>query len=222
MSILQSDTQRLYRLRFSDADCRAKAAVWKILVEEFFQRWVPADATVLDLGCGYGEFLNHLCCARRIGVDLNPDSPQFLNPEIEFHPGSVVDLGFLASESVDVVFTSNVLEHLSDKGEVEQLLEEARRVLKPGGHLIALGPNLRFLPGEYWDFWDHLVPITDRSLSEILQNLDFVIADCVAKFLPYTTRCSLPKVGMLVRLYLRVPLAWRIFGGQFLIRARKA
>lgn len=35
MSILQSETQRLYRLRFSESDRRAKAAVWKILVEEF-------------------------------------------------------------------------------------------------------------------------------------------------------------------------------------------
>lgn len=222
MSISQSETQRLYRLRFSERDRQAKAAVWKILVEDYFQRWVSAEDTVLDLGCGYGEFLNHLHCARRIGVDLNPDSPEFLHPGIEFHPGSVVDLGFLPAESVDVVFTSNVLEHLADKDEVEQLLREARRVLKRGGHLIALGPNLRFLPGRYWDFWDHLVPITDRSLSEVLQNLDFAVADGVPRFLPYTTRCGLPKAGLLVRLYLRVPLAWRFFGGQFLVRARKA
>ena len=48
-----------------------------------------------------------------------------------------------------------------------------RRVLRCGGHLIALGPNLRFLGGKYWDFWDHYTEITDLLLVEVLENLDF-------------------------------------------------
>ncbi|MEI8375179.1 MAG: hypothetical protein WCJ35_20355 [Planctomycetota bacterium] len=78
--------------------------------EHFFQQWVSADDTVLDLGCGYGEFLNHLRCARRIGA---------------------------------------------------------------------------------------------------------------TQFLPYTTRSRLPKTGLLIKMYLRLPFAWRIFGRQFLVRAQK-
>ena len=116
-------------------------------------------------------------------------------PGIEFHAGEATDLGFLADESVNVVFTSNLLEHLDGKREVERVLKEARRVLKPGGHFIAMGPNLRFLPGQYWDFWDHTVPITDRSLVEILLNLGYEIVDCIPKFLPYTTCGTLPKAA---------------------------
>jgi dolichol-phosphate mannosyltransferase len=220
-AVTGADVQRIYRHRFSEADRKAKAEIWRVVVEAGLQRWIPANATVLDIGCGYGEFLNHVRCARRIGVDLNPDSRAALAKEIEFHVGDVRDLGFLPDASVDVAFTSNLLEHLPSKKDVEALLSEARRVLKPGGHVIALGPNLRFLPGDYWDFWDHLTPITDRSLVEVLENLGFQPTDCIPRWLPYTTRSALPQATFLVRLYLAVPFAWRFLGGQFLIRARK-
>jgi dolichol-phosphate mannosyltransferase len=216
------DLQRLYDRRFGPEDRRAKTEVWKAVVEEFLQRWISPSDRVLDVGCGMGEFLNHVRCAKRIGIDINPAMAASLAPGIEFHAGDVRDLSFLADGSLDVVFTSNLLEHLPSKADVEKLLAEAARVLRSGGHLIALGPNLRFLPGEYWDFWDHLVPITDRSLVEALETLGFTTVDCHPRFLPYTTRSSLPKAPWLVRLYLRVPIAWRLMGRQFLIRARKA
>jgi SAM-dependent methyltransferase len=191
-----------------------------VLVEQFFQRWVRPTDTVLDLGCGYGEFLNHVRCGRRIGVDLNPDSAAHLR-DAEFHLHSVCELPFLPNDSADVVFTSNLMEHLPGKRDVEAMIGEARRVLKPGGHFILMGPNVRALPGLYWDFWDHVVPISDRSLAEALENLGFEIADCYARFLPYTTRSALPRSPALVKLYLKVPLAWRLLGRQFLLRARK-
>jgi dolichol-phosphate mannosyltransferase len=216
-----TDLQKLYRSRFGELQRRAKAEVWRVLVRQFFQQWVLPEHTVLDLGCGDGEFITNVACRRRIAVDMNPDVCNWLDPAVEFHQGSVCELPFLGEAAVDLIFTSNVMEHLSDKPQVETMLRECRRVLKPGGRLIAMGPNLRYLPGEYWDFWDHHVPITDRSLKEVLQNLDFRVEDCMPRFLPYTTCSSLPKNPWLVSLYLRLPLAWPWFGRQFLIRAQK-
>jgi dolichol-phosphate mannosyltransferase len=215
------DMQRMYRHRFDESAREAKAAVWRAVVEAGLQRWVPANATVLDIGCGYGEFLNHVRAARRIGVDLNPDARSALAPGIEFHVGDVRRLPFLPDESIDVAFTSNLLEHLPSKKDVEVLLREARRVLKRGGHLILLGPNLRFVPGAYWDFWDHLTPITERSLVEVCENLGFRTIDCIPRWLPYTTRSALPQAPWLVRLYLRMPLIWPVLGRQFLVRVQK-
>ena len=213
------DLQRLYRHRFDEASREAKQRLWKVLVESFFQKYVKPDAAVLDLGCGFGEFLNHVRCDRRVGVDLNPEATRYLAPGIEFHAGDVCKLTMLPEASLDLVFSSNLMEHLPSKEAAEQMLREARRVLKPGGQLLLMGPNLRYLPGEYWDFWDHKLPITDRSLAEVLGSLDFKVVEQRARFLPYTTRSALPQADWLVRLYLQLPFAWIFFGRQFLLRA---
>ncbi|HVR85250.1 MAG TPA: class I SAM-dependent methyltransferase [Planctomycetota bacterium] len=213
--------KRLYRHRFDEASREAKQRLWKILVESFFQKYLKPDASVLDLGCGFGEFLNHARCARRVGVDLNPEATRYLAKGVEFLPGDVCQPTPLPDASIDLVFSSNLMEHLPSKESAEQMLLEARRVLKPGGQVVLMGPNLRFLPGEYWDFWDHRLPITDRSLAEVLGSLDFSVVERHARFLPYTTRSALPQAGWLVRLYLHLPLAWGFFGRQFLLRAIK-
>jgi dolichol-phosphate mannosyltransferase len=221
MIVTHDEVQRIYRRRFSEQDKLAKAKIWKVIVEDFLQQWVRPGDAVLDLGCGYGEFLNQLRCGRRIGVDLNPDSAQHLDAGVEFHQHSVTELDFLPDASVNFVFTSNLMEHLPGKRDVEQMIREVWRVLRPGGHFVMMGPNLRFIPGTYWDFWDHIIPITDRSLTEALENLDFDVVDCFPQFLPYTTRSSLPKHPWLVKMYLKFRPAWWFMGGQFLIRARK-
>jgi dolichol-phosphate mannosyltransferase len=214
------DLRLLYRNRFGDAS-ESRSAIWAVIVHDFFQTWINRSDTVLDLGCGYGEFLNHVNAARRIGVDLNPESADMLDPGIEFHEGRADNLAFLEDNSVDVVFTSNLLEHLESKAEIERTIAEAWRVLKPGGHFIAMGPNVRFLPGDYWDFWDHMVPISDRSLIEVLKMQRFEVMETHDRFLPYTTRSPLPQAPVLVRLYLRSRMAWPILGKQFVVRARK-
>jgi SAM-dependent methyltransferase len=121
----------------------------------------------------------------------------------------------------DVVFTSNFLEHLPDKNILDEFLDQVLIALKPGGIYIVLGPNLRYLPGRYWDFYDHHLGLTHLSLSEALQLKGFVIETCIDRFLPFTTQGALPAHPWIVRLYLKFPLAWRFWGAQFLIVARK-
>src|SRR5258705_4930413 len=157
------DLQRMYDRRFGPEARRAKAEVWKVIVEEFLQRWIRPEDRVLDVGCGMGEFLNHVRCAQRTGIDLNPAMRASLAPGIAFEAGDVRDLSFVADASQDVVFTSNLLEHLPSKADVEKLLREAARVLESGGHRASLGPKLSFLWGGDWDFWAHPLPRPDTS-----------------------------------------------------------
>src|SRR5919106_2789330 len=83
------EVQRLYQNRFSERDRRMKHQVWGVIVRSFFQRWIAPQQVVLDLGCGGGEFLTHIRCARRIGVDVNPDASSSLDDTIEFHRGDI-------------------------------------------------------------------------------------------------------------------------------------
>ena len=213
--------EKLYKDRFSEADRQGKDRIWRVLCESFFQDMVGDDKTILDLACGYGEFINHIHGARRIGVDINQDTASFLQPDVRFVQTPATDLSQIQAQDVDVVFTSNFFEHLPDKNTLNQVLSESRRILKPGGKLIAMGPNIRFTYGDYWNFYDHHLPLSDQSLKEALELAGFQIETSVARFLPFSTKSALPQHPLLVALYLKVPIAWRLLGKQFLLVAKR-
>ncbi len=216
----QQELERGYERRFGErADYRWR--VWTVLTRDFFQRYVPPDATVLELGCGWGEFINQIQAGRKLGMDLNPASRARLAPDVEFLHQDCSERWTMADDSLDVVFASNFFEHLPDKSSLSRTLREALRCLRPGGRLICLGPNIRLLPGPYWDFWDHYLPLSDRSLTEGLELCGFRIDDCIARFLPYTMARERNPPLWTLRAYLKLPFAWPVLGKQFLIVARK-
>jgi ubiquinone/menaquinone biosynthesis C-methylase UbiE len=212
--------ESLYRHRFSDLDAARKKATWAVLCRDFFQRWVRETDTVVDIGCGMGEFIGHIKAARKLGVDANPENRDRLPAGVTFVHASATDLGVMPDATADVAFMSNFLEHLVTKEEVLRALREARRVLKPGGRLLLLQPNIRYAFREYWDFFDHHTALSHLSAVEALQLAGFHPDLVVPRFLPYTTKSLLPQHPALVALYLRVPLAWRVLGKQFFIVAR--
>lgn len=211
----------LYRNRFPEEELARKNDIWKVLCSRYLQKFVAPGDTVVDLACGYGEFINNIAAGEKIGVDLNPDSEKHLADDVRFISLSAAEISSQLEGQANVVFTSNFLEHLPDKQALEHLLDEILLTLKPGGRYIIMGPNLRYLPGEYWDFYDHHLGLTHASLSEILAIKGFNIEGCVDRFLPYTTQGALPTHPLLVRVYLAFPVIWRLLGKQFLIIARK-
>ena len=214
------ELRREYDLRFSSMQ-EYRTQVWQILTSQFFQKLIPESASVLDLGCGWGEFINQIRAGEKFGMDLNPESRNRLASGVVFFEQDCSARWPLEDGSLDVVFTSNFFEHLLNKEMLRATIAEIHRCLKPGGKIIALGPNIRFLPGTYWDFWDHHVALTDRSLCELFTLQGFRIARSHARFLPYTmARGSRPPLAFL-KLYLKIPLLWRIFGAQFLVIGEK-
>ena len=210
----------LYRNRFSDRELDDKAALWKVLCEDVFQQYVPADGTVVDLGAGSCEFVNAITARRRIAVDLNPDTKEFADDGVEVVTSRSDDLGLLDDGCVDVVFTSNFFEHLPTKDDLMATLRECRRVTAPGGRIVVLRPNIRYLAGRYWDYLDHHLPLTHLSLAEALGLAGYEVEEVVPRFLPYTVKdARVPVRPFLVRSYLRLPLAWRFLGRQMLVVA---
>jgi SAM-dependent methyltransferase len=220
MDNTQRELSKIYHRRFSrTAEYRNR--VWRVLTREFFSRWVVSDATVLDLGCGYGEFVNNIAAGRKLAMDLNPDAPAHLASGVEFLHQDCSQPWPAAAEGLDVVFTSNFFEHLPDKEALNRTLREALRCLKPGGRLIALGPNIKFLHGQYWDFYDHHIYLTEASLGEAMEVEGYEIEFIAPRFLPFTM-VEAPEYPMgFVRTFIRVPLLWKIFGKQFLVVARR-
>lgn len=85
---------------------------------------------------------------------------------------------------------------------------------------MILQPNIKYVGEEYWDFFDHYTPITDKSMCEALLAVEgFNITEVIDRFLHYTTKSKIPQFPWLVRLYCHVPFAWKIMGKQMFIVA---
>ena len=216
----ESDLSRIYAQRFA-ANLDYRKRVWRVLIDSFFQQYVSRDATVLDLGCGYGEFINQVDAGRKYAMDLNPDAPRYLTDNVRVIRQDCSQPWPVEEASLDVIFTSNFFEHLPDKAALGRTLDQIYRALRKGGRLIAMGPNIKLVPGSYWDFWDHYLPLTESSLAEALENRSFHIVRTEPAFLPYTMAGKRPAPLTLIRIYLALPKLWRLIGKQFLVMAVK-
>jgi SAM-dependent methyltransferase len=206
------DVQTIYERRFADS-LVFRRKMWDVLCRQFFQQYVPEDATIVEIGAGYCEFINQIRARRKFAVDLNPDTRTHAAPEVTVITSATSRIDGLDANIADIVFASNFLEHLT-RQDILSTLKEVRRVLKPGGRLLVLQPNIRYCKEDYWQFFDHLTPLCERSLTEALEMTGFDVPYVLGRFLPFTTQGRLPSSVALLKLYLRLRPAWRIFGQQ--------
>ena len=212
--------QEEYSLRFSGLE-EYRRGVWKILCNDIFQKYVPQDSKVLDIGSGYGEFITNIKAKEKYAVHLNPNRKKYLTDDIKLLNQHCSAKWPVEDNSIDVIFSSNFLEHLFEKEQVENTLSEAYRCLKPNGKIILIGPNIRFLADQYWDFWDHHIAISDRSIEELLKLKSFKINFNIPKFLPYSMSDGKQPPLVFLKIYLRLRFAWKFFGKQFFVMATK-
>jgi SAM-dependent methyltransferase len=135
---------------------------------EAFATGVPADATVLDVGCGmqpYAELFAH--CAY-VGIDVESSGRQAHEKRADrLYDG--VNIPYEA-ESFDAVFCTQVLEHALEPAD---LLRDIHRVLRIGGRLMVTVP---FMWGE------HEAPFDFRRFSTFgirrtLEGAGFAVVD---------------------------------------------
>lgn len=211
--------EAIYRRRFGN-EVAFRQKMGKVLCSHFFQRYVPRDSVVLDVAAGYCEFINHIRAKKKIALDINTDMKRFAHPDVVSIVESATDMQSIPDESVDVVFTSNFLEHLL-KQDIVKVIQECHRVLKKGGRILMVQPNYRYCYKDFWMFWDHQTPLDDRSLSEIVEVNGFKVVECRPRWLPYTTKGRLPRSTFLLKLYLALPFLQRWFGAQSFLYARR-
>jgi SAM-dependent methyltransferase len=211
---------RVYADRFSDAEALAKDGLWREVVR-YLNAWIPRDAAVLDIGCDRGYFIRNVIARDAWATDIR-DMSAHVGPDAHFvRADGLKLLDHLPRDHFDVIFMSNYLEHLPSAQAVIDQLAVARELLRPGGRVVILQPNIRLVGGAYWDFIDHKVPLTEHSLQEAADITGLDTEHVIVRFLPYTTKGRLGGKPWLVRAYLKVPLAWRVLGRQTLFIARR-
>ena len=196
-----------------------RETVWQILCQAYFNDLIDPDSHVLELGAGYGHFINNIRCKEKTAIDLWEGMTDYLGPEVSAHIGSVTNLNFLRDDSVDFVLASNLFEHLTQP-QFAETLTEVNRVLRPGGSLNILQPNYRLAYREYFDDYTHCSIYSDVSLCDFLETNGFSIVQCVPGFLPFSIKQSKgPIRPWLIKLYLASP--WKPLARQMLVRAQR-
>ena len=219
---LEQSVDRLYRNRFPPDTLARRAAIWRILCRDWFARYVPASARVVEIAAGYCEFINNIPAAERVAIDLNPETRQHAAAGVTVHLAAAEALAeVVPADSFDTAFMSNFLEHCRSREHVLDVLRSVWGVLRPGGSLLILGPNFRHCLKEYFDYFDHYLPLTEKAVVEALELTGFRLEVVRARTLPFTFRSRLPSWPWLVKLYLRLPMFWRFFGAQFFLVASK-
>ena len=191
--------------------------VWRALWRYHFSRLVQPDDCVLDLGCGYGSFINQVVARRRIAVDSWEDFPAFLAPGVEAVIGDVTKLEFLPNHGVDFAFASNLFEHITQP-DFARVLETLRGKLSAHGTLNILQPNYCYAFREYFDDYTHVAVYSHISLADFLVANGYEVLSVAPRFLPLTVKSRLPVSPWLIRAYLASPI--KLQGKQMMIRAR--
>lgn len=211
--------ERLYEYRFRNIDPQGRQAVWSEIA-----RFVVAEMgdprCLLDPAGGRGEFINAARAAERWFVDLVAPDVGTIVDGVNLLTGDIMKME-LPSNYFGGIFVSNFLEHLSSQEAVAAFLEKMIECQATGGRIAVLGPNFRYCAKDYFDCADHCVALTHVAVAEHLYGAGYEVEKVIPRFLPFSFRGVLPPSAALTRVYLKVPLAWRVIGKQFLVIGRK-
>ncbi|NBD18246.1 MAG: methyltransferase domain-containing protein [Cyanobacteria bacterium] len=149
------------------------------------QEGFEGEAKLVELGVGMGEFAQLIreCSLpyKYLGLDGSPRQVDLLQKEgfqttlVDFE-----DKIPLEADSVDVVVSLEVIEHIAD---AEQFVKEINRILKSSGVLILSTPNVGFalhrinyfLYAEVHQEGIHLRHFNQNKLKKILENYNFIL-----------------------------------------------
>ncbi|MBS1727234.1 MAG: class I SAM-dependent methyltransferase [Armatimonadetes bacterium] len=118
------------------------------LALQFLAQVAPANATILDVGCGTGKGQDAFGSLGTVyGVDFSQDALEFCHQRgLSRIARADAQALPLQSNSFDVVVTLDTIEHVPDD---QKAIAEIARVLKPGGHILINVPAYQWLWGPH-------------------------------------------------------------------------
>ena len=112
---------------------------YRDLLVHYYNLLIPADASVLEIGCGAGGLLGRLNARRKVGIDLSTtqiSAARTRFPKVEFHVQAGENLEL--NERFDCIVISDTLNFAAD---VQQLLERLHTVATPDTRLLLNFPS---------------------------------------------------------------------------------
>jgi len=195
VELLKRYGEGYYAHWISDRQRKAREKLWERRVKVV--RKIRGSGKLLDVGCGEGLFLH---TAQKhgyevSGIEISEYAAKYARDKfgLEVRNTSLLESGF-ADNTFDIITLWHVLEHLPSPGKE---LEKARRLLKPGGCLIAAVPNVddllgqafyKALKGKYFEIYStdskepHLYHFSTTTLRRLLENSGFEIRKITADF----------------------------------------
>jgi len=208
-------------IRFDNRKLKNRNLLWKILIDEYFNKYIENNSTVLDVGAGYCEFINNIICKNKIALDSSSIINKYANKEVKTIVKTFGEIPRDYYNKIDVVFMSNFLEHLDSKKEVIDVFKLTNKLLKKGGKLLIMQPNIDLLKERYWNRIDHNIALNGESIKEALILSNFVLKEYCKMFLPPTFQTKMPINRILIKIYLFIPSNLRLIAGQSFFVALK-
>lgn len=212
---MTADSEGYFETRLAD-DAR-RDVLWRTLWEAWFKARVPEDGCVLDIGAGYGQFINNVQARRRFALDIWPGMAHHVDAGVTPLIGDLSALEQLDDASVDFAFASNLFEHVT-QDDFALALSILDRKLTDRGVLTVLQPNYAYAYREYFDDYTHISVWSHVSLGDFLDAKGFEVLEARPKFLPLTIKSRLPVSPVLIRAYLMSP--FKPMAKQMLFTAR--
>ena len=137
--------EKLYRAFAAIEDRHWWFVARRRIIGRLIARWVPAGATVIDVGCGTGGFLADLQARYRVrGIDPSPLALDACRARglTSMYEGNATDASTWGPLPVDAVMLLDVIEHLDDD---VAALRAARSAVGAAGHVIVTVPAYQWL-----------------------------------------------------------------------------
>lgn len=172
------------------------------MYRRLYGRFMPHNghATIVDIGCGAGQFLKFALdagCTDVIGVDLSDGQVKYARNYVTPHVRLEDGLTFLSQHKAafDMVVANDFIEHLTKERGMD-FVGLAKAAIRPGGRIILKTGNMAAFGGlAIWcNGLDHECGYTEKSLRALLEIWDFRHVEV----LPYYGCEGLKKIPQLV------------------------